>query len=267
MLGFQVKHLDTAMVMKSINDWHEANEKGLLSKLKTDDKTYSKFRKTARPLRESDGLGPYKLQRPPLKSIVLSEEERKKLAADLEVNTDVWIKDGSIVLDCMNWWETHQYLDGKKVSYKTIAAVADAELEMYRHHLRKINGKENFGWLRNMFHSLNQQVMRQDPLYYLYYCALREWVVVVLERLNAQLVRQKSSSARMRHHSRALSWNSTTVMHEGTELIVRKNDSLAVHGDSVVDFHLSSFLPPKLIPRVALVAEFARSNGCEDKLD
>ncbi|KAK5447840.1 hypothetical protein LTS15_009339 [Exophiala xenobiotica] len=38
----------------------------------------------------------------------------------------------------------------------------------------------------------------------------------------------------------ALLTYSTTVMHEGTELIVRKNDSLAVHGDSVVDFHLSS---------------------------
>jgi hypothetical protein len=106
----------------------------------------------------------------------------------------------------MNWWETHQYLGNKDVTYKTIAAVADAEFDIYRHHLRKINGKENFGWLRNMFHSLNQQVMRQDPLYYLYYCALREWVVAVSERLNAQLVLQKSSSAkdclmsRRRHH-------------------------------------------------------------------
>jgi hypothetical protein len=84
-----VKHLVTAMVKKSINDWHEANERGLLGKLKTDDKTYSRFRKTARPLRESNGLGPYKLPRPPLKSIVLSDEERKKLAADLEVGMAV----------------------------------------------------------------------------------------------------------------------------------------------------------------------------------
>jgi hypothetical protein len=31
----------------------------------------------------------------------------------------------------------------------------------------------NYGWLRNMYHSLGQQAMRQDPYYYMIYCALR----------------------------------------------------------------------------------------------
>jgi len=52
---------------------------------------------------------------------------------------------------------------------KTIGEVARAEFDLYRAHLLKINGKENFGWLRNMYHGLCQQAMCQDPAY----CALR----------------------------------------------------------------------------------------------
>ena len=44
---------------------------------------------------------------------------------------------------------------------------------MYHHHLREINGKKNIGWLRNMFFSITQQLMRQDPAYYMFYAALR----------------------------------------------------------------------------------------------
>jgi len=44
---------------------------------------------------------------------------------------------------------------------------------MYHHHLREINGKKNIGWLRNMFYSITQQLMRQDPAYYMLYVALR----------------------------------------------------------------------------------------------
>lgn len=44
---------------------------------------------------------------------------------------------------------------------------------MYHAHLRLINKKPNYGWLRNMYYSLGQQVMRQDPKYFAIYCALR----------------------------------------------------------------------------------------------
>ena len=43
---------------------------------------------------------------------------------------------------------------------------------MYNHHLRQINRKDNMGWLRNMYYSLSQQLMRQDPAYYIAYVAL-----------------------------------------------------------------------------------------------
>ncbi|KAI9729777.1 MAG: hypothetical protein M1818_008391 [Claussenomyces sp. TS43310] len=39
-------------------------------------------------------------------------------------------------------------------------------------HLRSINGKPNYGRLRNCFYSVGQQLMRQDWLYYALYAAL-----------------------------------------------------------------------------------------------
>ncbi|RMZ82219.1 hypothetical protein DV738_g1754, partial [Chaetothyriales sp. CBS 135597] len=45
--------------------------------------------------------------------------------------------------------------------------------EIYNHHLRKINGKDNLGWCRTMVHRLGQQLVRQDPVYYCAYVALR----------------------------------------------------------------------------------------------
>jgi hypothetical protein len=56
---------------------------------------------------------------------------------------------------------------------KTIMEVILEEFEMYHAHLRLINKKPNYGWLRNMYHSLSQQMMRRDPKYFAIYCALR----------------------------------------------------------------------------------------------
>jgi hypothetical protein len=55
------------------------------------------------------------------------------------------------------------------------------EFKMYRHHLREINGKSNYRWLRNMFYLIRQQLIRQDPIYYAVYAALRpdkQWRLV-----------------------------------------------------------------------------------------
>jgi hypothetical protein len=45
---------------------------------------------------------------------------------------------------------------------------------MYDYYLRLINNKSNYGWLRTMFHGLAQQAMRQDPMYWIMYAALRK---------------------------------------------------------------------------------------------
>jgi hypothetical protein len=56
---------------------------------------------------------------------------------------------------------------------KTILEVILEEFEIYHAHLRLINKKSNYGWLRNMYYSLGQQVMRQDPKYFAIYCRIR----------------------------------------------------------------------------------------------
>jgi hypothetical protein len=47
------------------------------------------------------------------------------------------------------------------------------EFKMYHWHLREINGRPNLGWCRTMIHSLTQQLIRQDPGYWMLYCLLR----------------------------------------------------------------------------------------------
>jgi hypothetical protein len=39
---------------------------------------------------------------------------------------------------------------------KCIINVVFAEFDIYRHHFREINKKENYGWLRNMFYNIGQ---------------------------------------------------------------------------------------------------------------
>ncbi|KAI9765327.1 MAG: hypothetical protein M1839_005527 [Geoglossum umbratile] len=42
----------------------------------------------------------------------------------------------------------------------------DMEFSIYRHHHRNLSGRSRLGWLRNMFYSLIQQLVRQDPVWY-----------------------------------------------------------------------------------------------------
>lgn len=45
---------------------------------------------------------------------------------------------------------------------------------VYLHHLRQVNGRANFGCLRNCYHSVAQQLVRQDVAYYAIYVKLRK---------------------------------------------------------------------------------------------
>jgi hypothetical protein len=38
------------------------------------------------------------------------------------------------------------------------------KFNIYRHYLHKINKKKNYGWLRNIFHKISQQLIRQNPI-------------------------------------------------------------------------------------------------------
>ena len=52
-------------------------------------------------------------------------------------------------------------------------AAVDTEFDMYLYHHRSVPGHPAMGFLCNMYHSMIQQVVRQDPVYYALIVALR----------------------------------------------------------------------------------------------
>jgi hypothetical protein len=57
---------------------------------------------------------------------------------------------------------------------KCVTNMVFTKFNMYRYHFRKINKKKNYGWLRNIFYNISQQLMRQNPVYYAYYITFRQ---------------------------------------------------------------------------------------------
>ena len=157
--GLVVNGLNHRDLMQRILSVHEARL--TIGKLKTDPETYRWFRRSHRPQRPSDSLGPYK-HRPTSPAPFSYDQEALLRSFDDDGVSERWKRDGTVNTDVFSWW------------FKTaIGDIVLSEFDMYRHHLRDINGRSNWGWLRNMFHSIGQQLMREDPVYYMLYAALR----------------------------------------------------------------------------------------------
>jgi hypothetical protein len=80
---------------------------------------------------------------------------------------DAWAqfqKDGTINIDGL-----FSYILGPEV-FENISE----EFDMYKYHLReKQGGKKQMGWMRHIFYSLTQQLVRQDPAYWAIMAAAR----------------------------------------------------------------------------------------------
>jgi hypothetical protein len=116
--------------------------------IKTDQATYRWFRVQSRPARATDALGPYKFFPQPAEATF--QFDPAYTLQDFGLRTlDDWERDGSITVDVFSWWFE-----------RGIGDLILTEFDMYLHHLRRINGKANYGWLRSMFYSTRQQLMR-----------------------------------------------------------------------------------------------------------
>jgi hypothetical protein len=73
-----------------------------------------------------------------------------------------WTKDGDVVTGVFRWLCDAGLVDGLREEYR-----------MYKHHLRLPPSQSDLGWLRNAHHTVFQQLIRMDPLYYLLYVCLR----------------------------------------------------------------------------------------------
>ena len=129
---------------------------GRLDEVRTDERTYLWIRMEGRPGRKDDRLGPFKYAR-------IGEGE---FTFDW---TEVWERYGGVGRMDKFLSDGNVVVSGVFDSIfkdEELMGMVDAEFEMYRHHLREQNGKANYEWCRNMWHSLVQQVMRQDPVFY-----------------------------------------------------------------------------------------------------
>jgi hypothetical protein len=169
-LGLQTRLLNHSALRKRLNQVH--NSRNHIGKLKTDVKTYNWFRKTHRPIRPSDALGIYRfVPKIEMPDPVISLEGIFAGFGGLKVIQE-FNEIGTInIRDVFSWW--WNFKAPGTGPYNTVAAVGLEEFEMYSHHLRSLGGRENYGWLRNSVYSQIQQVMRQDPVYYAMYVALR----------------------------------------------------------------------------------------------
>jgi hypothetical protein len=77
---------------------------------------------------------------------------------------DEFKQTGTITLNIFEWVTEDEEL----------MAIIEEAYNMYDYHTRLIDGNPNLGWCRVMYHSVVQQLVRGDPLYWLWYAMLRE---------------------------------------------------------------------------------------------
>ncbi len=60
-----------------------------------------------------------------------------------------------------------------KAAEHIITEIVEQKYRIYDHYLRKRNDQSNLGWCHTMYHSIGQQIIKQDSQYYVFYVALR----------------------------------------------------------------------------------------------
>ena len=86
---------------------------------------------------------------------------------------DTWMQDGNIIADNLFEWLWSGVHDENGVLETGIGTLIHEEFDMYLHHQQRRNGQSNRGWLRTMYYSLTQQLIRQDIVYWALYACLR----------------------------------------------------------------------------------------------
>ncbi|KAJ5234486.1 uncharacterized protein N7469_003654 [Penicillium citrinum] len=75
-------------------------------------------------------------------------------------------QNGSIVVPGLFAWLAENW-DGQHPN--SLVDKIEQEFALYKYHYREIDNHPRIGWQRNMWHSLVQQLIRQDLGYYMLY--------------------------------------------------------------------------------------------------
>ncbi|KAI9770494.1 MAG: hypothetical protein M1839_003175 [Geoglossum umbratile] len=118
------------------------------------------FLKNCRPQPEADCLAVYRYF--PLPASVFQFNEVRVFERFAGRGTwSIWEQDGTIIIP-----ELFSFL-------AELSPKIDMEFDLYRHHHCSLPGRSRLGWLRNMFYSIIQQTVRQDPIWYAISAAAR----------------------------------------------------------------------------------------------
>ncbi|MCJ1396607.1 hypothetical protein MMC18_009498 [Xylographa bjoerkii] len=169
--GFQVKSLKTPDLRSRLQTCWKSRTN--LDGFKTGNASW--FRLANRPWVETDDHGVFK-NRTIINSLLhhVSDSRAKTIVNDLGGSGTwrAWQEEGNLLLPGMfSWlWGGIEY-NGKHEA--GVGELIDQEFDMYLHHQTERNAQPNKGWLRTMFFSLTQQVIRQDLGYWAIYACLR----------------------------------------------------------------------------------------------
>ena len=165
-IGLRTNAVTDPVLMQRLSDVC-ANRFSLL-KLKTDPDKLNWWLRNARPWNAKDSLGSYRIPRQDQGELRPRPDRLLDVVARLLDMDAVYInaefeRVGSANLPIFSWW----FKD------KELEHIINTEFELYKFHLTELDGRSNLGWSRIQYYSLTQQLMRQDPLYWMAYVALR----------------------------------------------------------------------------------------------
>ena len=181
-IGLLTRALNTAtMDTALVKCWEN---RAALGDLRAGPEAHKLFRVDRRPWLPVDSLGVYRFKHEPASTHEGTGAEDSEGKCWEEVMSFVsgsdgkeairkFNDDGTINLEGVFSWFWEQSITDPNIdtSCNSIGKILDLEFDMYRYHLRR--GKKDWGWLRTMVHSVTQQIIRQDPVYYMAYVALR----------------------------------------------------------------------------------------------
>jgi len=166
-VGVRVTRCDARRLQVLLQIYATTVRDGAIGSLKTADTSIEMFRKSYGPAHRSDSLGPYRYKSQPLAAIQSTPEYPLKLCSELDIDAYQWKKQDSVVTDCFHWLMTIKVADvvpEREISESDadliIMDIARTEYNLYDYRLHEINENPNYGWLRNMFYSIGQQLMR-----------------------------------------------------------------------------------------------------------
>lgn len=147
----QVRQLTSGRLDERIRMFWQ--QRHAISKLKTDKETWMWFRATDRPPRATDNMGHFNYMHMDWDYSCI-DYEAIRLWLNVQ-NDGNWEADGSVIIGGMFEW---MFEEGS-AEEPSISRLLQDEFDMYQHHLRQRGGHSNYGWLRNMYHGIFQQVV------------------------------------------------------------------------------------------------------------